>query len=385
MTISICTLPYINRIAQNVEAVKPLEVENLYHDITNAGVILPSGEGRSKGALSIACSEMAKMKRGKTILDRGDIGFPGRGIDETAPTLKQRFGQVCLLVNSGSGKSLMPLIDAQKLAFYIAKSGSSRNFTIDAVTSHPDSPIGRLGSKFGNVLELKGRESEESLNSTSEFRALGIMEDVFILGSGGPFHSMAEAMYEEASANRVVSRSSDLLKDIGVLVENIVSSDFFVSLLSLLEQRHSCFFAGLGSAQEVARMTAVRLAHVKRAIGDQIFVAGESNTPAPRAGDILLVITQSGETEVVAAWCKNFKRMGGKVASIVGNSESTIAALSDFSYMIKGQEDPDKPNNFYIKAAFILSPLPIYLVEKIEERGLKLPEYIIKWYHSVTS
>lgn len=361
------------------------EIEALYHDIQGAGVILPSGEGRSKGALSVACSEMAKMRRGKLVLDRGDIGFPGRNMIEAAPILRQRFGQVCLLVNSGSGKSLMPLLDTQQLAMYIAQHGNPRDFRIDVITSDRDSPIGKLGTRYGNVLLLKGRESDEAPTESREFRTTGILEDLFILGTGVLFHAMAEALYEEATADRVLARSKELFNEIGTVVDQIVASDFFKSLVDSLEQRHSCFFVGLGSGREVARMTAVRIGHVKRAMGDQIYVAGESNTPAPRAGDMLLVISHSGETEIVAGWAKNFKRMGAAVASIVGNPDSTIAAASDLSFTIKGDGMEGRPNSFYVKTAFALSPLPIYLVEKVAERGLRLPEYILRWHHSVTS
>lgn len=375
----------MNRIFQNFEKVNRAEIEALYHDINGAGVILPSGEGRSKGALSIACSEMAKMRGGKLVLDRGDIGFPGRTMIEAAPILKQRFGQVCLLINSGSGKSMMPLLDAQQLAMYIADHGNPRDFRIDVLTSERDSSIGRLGTKYGNVLVLKGREPDEAPTESKEFRTAGILEDLFILGTGVLFQAIAETLHEEASPDTVIHRSKQLFTEIGSLVDQIVASDFFKSLVDALEQRHSCFFVGLGSGREVARMTAVRVGHVKRAMGDQIYVAGESNTPAPRAGDVLLVISNSGETEIVAGWCKNFKRMGALVASVVGNPDSTIAAGSDLSFTVKGDGLEGKPNSFYIKTAFALSPLPIYLVEKVGQRGLRLPEYILRWHHSVTS
>ncbi len=385
MPTEISSMTFVNRIFENLDKANRNEIEALYHDIMGAGVILPSGEGRSKGALSIACSELAKMRQGKLVLDRGDIGFPGRNILEAAPILKQRFGQVCLLINSGSGKSLMPLLDAQQLAMYIAQHGNPRDFHIDAVTSERDSPIGKLGARYGNVLILKGREPEEVPTESKEFRTTGILEDLFILGTGVLFQAIGEALYEEAQADRVLARSKELFGEIGSLVDEMVTSDFFKSLVDSLEQRHSCFFVGLGSGREVARMTAVRVGHVKRAMGDQIYVAGESNTPAPRAGDVLVVISNSGETEIVAGWCKNFKRMGAKVASIIGNPDSTIGAASDLSFTIKGDGVQGRPNSFYIKTAFALSPLPIYLVEKVAERGLRLPEYILRWHHSVTS
>ena len=146
MPAEISSTTFVNRIFQNFEQVNRAEIEALYHDILGAGVILPSGEGRSKGALSIACSEMAKMRGGKLVLDRGDIGFPGRTMIEAAPILKQRFGQVCLLINSGSGKSMMPLLDAQQLAMYVADHGNPRDFRIDVLTSERQSPIVRLGT-----------------------------------------------------------------------------------------------------------------------------------------------------------------------------------------------------------------------------------------------
>lgn len=383
MTVS--TLGYVNRVAQNLATVNPQELERLYHDVTSAGIIIPSGEGRSKGALSIACSEISKMIRGKIVVDRSDLGFPGSDFAQAAPILRQRFGQVCLLINSGSGKSLMPLIDAQKLGVYIAKNNAERDFRIDVVTSSAESPLGRLGSKFGNVLVLKGREPTEAPSEPSEFRTHGIMEDLFILGSGVLFQAIAESMYERASADRVLQRSNELIHEIGRVVDQIINSDFFSVLTEKLEHRHSCFFAGLGSSHEVARMTAVRVGHVKRAMGDEIYVAGESNAPSPRAGDVMLVVSQSGETEIAAGWCRNFKKMGGYVASLVGAPGSTIESLSDVSFAIQNQSEPGRPNSFGIKAAFALSPLPIYLVEKIEQRGLKLPEYVLKWYLSVIS
>ena len=45
---------------------------------------------------------------------------------------------------------------------------------------------------------------------------------------------------------------------------------------------------------------------------------------------------------------------------------------------------PGQPRRFYMRAAYVLSPLPVKLAERLEEKGLKLPEYIMNWYHSVT-
>ncbi|MDW7987077.1 MAG: hypothetical protein RMI88_07710, partial [Nitrososphaerota archaeon] len=87
MTEAVASLGYINRIYRNVSNVDLGSLERLLHNIQSAGVIIPLGEGRSKGALSIAMSELSKMRDGKIVIDRGDIGFPGRELADAAPIL----------------------------------------------------------------------------------------------------------------------------------------------------------------------------------------------------------------------------------------------------------------------------------------------------------
>ncbi|MEM0444828.1 MAG: SIS domain-containing protein [Nitrososphaerota archaeon] len=377
------SLGFMNNVIQNLSEIDLNQAADLYRDLKSAGVIVPHGEGRSKGAVSIICSELSKMDRGKVIVDRSDVGFPDRSFDYAAPKLKQRFGRVSLLILSGSGRSLMPLVDAQKLALVISRSEKMGDYTIDVVTSDPSSPLGKLGQKYGTCTYVRGRTVSEENASTSEFKQYGILEDIFILSSSVLLQAVAECIYEDSDPVSISEKINQLLAETNEIVENVARSDFLHSLIELLEQRHTCFLAGLGSSQEVARMTGVRLGHVKRAIGDQVYVSGDSNAPPPRAGDILIAISHSGETEVVASWCKTFKKMGGVVISIVGNKDSTISSISDHSLFIPSRYSPGRPNDFYLKAAFATSPIPLYLVDRLQERGLRLPEYILRWYHSI--
>ncbi len=379
------SLTYLDKIFDNIKKIDPQQLSDVYYDITSSGIIIPSGEGRSKGALTISCSEMAKMTHGKVIIDRSDTGFPSSDLSKAVPVLRQRYGQVCLLLNSGSGRSLTPLLDAQQMARYISSSGKTKDFRITLSTSNPVSSLGKLASKYGNIMTISGRENDSISIESNEFRSYGIMEDIFTLGSGLVFQGMAEAMSQQTSSDRILSITNNLSSEISTLTNDFIESPFFKTLLEELEQRKSCFFAGLGSGREVARMSAIRVAHVKHALSDEVFVSGESSTPSPRAGDVLIVISMSGETEIVASWCRNFKSMGGKVFSILGSKGTTIESLSDMSFIIDGNWLPDAPNNFYIKAAFLLSPLPIYIVENVANKGLKLPEYLLRWHRSIIS
>jgi D-arabinose 5-phosphate isomerase GutQ len=378
-------IKYILTIFDNIRALNPKDVESLYYGLSSVRVIVPSGEGRSKGALSIACSEIAKMNKGKIILDRSDIGFPGRDLYEAAPSIRNKYGPMSLLINSGSGKALIPLIDAQKLGQYISETGNIRDYRIDVVTSDPESPIGKLGSRYGSVVNLKGQVTYENFSEIKEFRETGILTDIFELGSLVLYQAIAEAMSKDASADAIFSIIENIFKEIQEMLEDKNSVEFIKRIVDDLEKRSLCFMGGLGSGLEVARMTAVRIGHIKRVLGDAVYVIRDVNLPVPRPGDIFIVISYSGETEVVVGWCKNFKKMGGKVISVVGNKDSSIHSLSDYSYVINSPYIKGEPNRFYLKAAFLLSPLPLFLAERIEKRGLKLPDYILRWYHSIIS
>lgn len=382
---SISELKYIQKIKNNASDINPKELESLYYDIVTSRVIVPTGEGRSKGALSIACSEIAKMDRGKIILDRSDIGFPGRDLYEAAPIIREKYGPMTLLVNSGSGKALIPLIDAQKLGQYITEFENNKEFKIDVVTSDPESPLGRLGSKFGTTMTVKGKREEERPENTTEFREHGILGDIYELSTAAIFQAIAEALNKDSPYDRVFSNLEQIFSEIISMFNGKNVVEFLNSVADELEKRSVCVFGGLGSGLEVARMTAVRLGHIKRAIGDAVYVIRDSNLPVPRKDDIFIVVSYSGETEVVVSWCKNFKKMGGRVISIVGNKDSTIASMSDAFFHIESIYKKGEPNRFYLKSAFLLSPLPIFLAERLAQRGFKMPEYVLKWYQSVIS
>lgn len=382
---SIAELRYLSKIQDNVKEIDREDLKDFYYNIITSRVIVPTGEGRSKGALSIACSEIAKMERSKIILDRSDIGFPGRDLYEAAPQIRNKYGPMCLLVNSGSGKALIPLIDSQKLAQYIVDTGNNKDFKINVLTSDPESPIGKLGYKFGKTLVLKGKREIESEEGIREFKEHGILGDMFELGSAIIFQAIAEAMNKDSPAEDLMSFIEDVSREVISTFEDPKAIEFLNNLSSELEKRNACFFGGLGSGLEVARMTAVRMGHIKRVLGDPVYVVRDTNIPSPRIGDLFIVISYSGETEVVVGWCRNFKKVGGKIISITGNAESTIASLSDLTYQIPTKYKQGEPNRFYLKAAFLLSPLPIFLVSRLEQMGLSIPEYVFKWYQSVIS
>jgi 6-phospho-3-hexuloisomerase len=69
---------------------------------------------------------------------------------------------------------------------------------------------------------------------------------------------------------------------------------------------------------------------------------------------------------------------------VTSAKKSTLAEKSDLQIILEEEVKPSQPRRFYMRAAYALSPLPVKLAEKLSEKGLNLPEYIVSWYHSVT-
>ncbi len=360
---------YINGVIQNVQGVRRDEFKRFFDVLAAADCIILLGEGRSQSALYIGMGQLDRDVR--TFVD---IDFPGRNILEAAPVLEQKYERIVLLVNSGSGETTTPKIVVKQLAEYIERT-KSEHFSIAAVVANPSSTIGRVSeTDYGHVLELRGRERIP--NDTNEFLKHGIMNDVYELSSMLLFQKTKEAINEGKGDASVFEKIEAESRVIGGLVDRFVCSEMYDKVVDRLETRSRITLGGIGPARNVAKMTAIRLQHVKRALGDEAYLAGPF-APRPRACDLVFFISWSGETESVVKWCREQKESGVYAYSIVGK-DSTLARESE-SFIIEAS-----PTTFYERATFALSPLPLHLVERLNQRGFRLPEYIMRWWqHSV--
>jgi 6-phospho-3-hexuloisomerase len=171
---------------------------------------------------------------------------------------------------------------------------------------------------------------------------------------------------------------------IGAMIDANVNSETYTQLVDLLEKRTNVFLGGKGTANEIAKMTGIRLFHIKSFLDDNVYVTRGVNTPHPRAGDLEILLSFSGETKPVIIWADVMKKFNGTVLAITGVKDSTLASKADLKIILEEEVKPGTPRRFYTRAAYVLSPLPVKLAERLGQRGLKLPEYIISWYHSVT-
>ncbi|NNE01341.1 MAG: SIS domain-containing protein, partial [Pirellulaceae bacterium] len=81
------------------------------------------------------------------------------------------------------------------------------------------------------------------------------------------------------------------------------------ALTALMDDAEKIFIAGAGRSKLVGNFLAMRLMHG----GYDVNVVGEIVTPAVRAGDLLILISGSGETEQLIAFAKRAKSLGASI------------------------------------------------------------------------
>ena len=314
------------------------------------------------------------------VLTPDDPGFPGKSMYDAARDLERHYKKTLLLINSGSGYSDDPLVMAQDLARYIEEKKTSK-FTMGLLTSALESPLAQITRQYGHVVHIKGRGR---LKPSFEYSETGMMGDVFELGTLLLMCMMIEAIFRNLEVEDVYKLCKEEFEKIGAMIDANVKSETYTQLVDLLEKRNNVFLGGKGTANQIANMTAIRLFHIKSFLGDNVYVTRGVNTPHPRAGDLEILLSYTGETKLVVIWADVMKKFNGTVLAITGSPDSTLAKKADVKIILEEEVKPSTPRRFYTRAAYVLSPLPVKLAERLGQRGLKLPEYIISWYHSVT-
>ena len=380
---NISHIGYVNSIRDNIFNIRKKKLLTLYEDLKSANCVVCGGSGRSLYSLNAAMSQIAMSQigwRNKVVLTPDDPGFPGKNMYDAAAELERRYKKTLLLINSGSGFSDDPLAMAQDLARYVEDKKTSR-FSMGLITSNLNSPLVKIVGEHGHVVKLKGRGRSKP---SFEYSKIGIMGDIFELGSLFLLSMMTEAIFRNLGVDGMLQLCEEEFAKLGSMIDLNVQSETYSRIVDMLERRTNVFLGGKGTANEIVKMTGVRLFHIKGFMGDNVYIARGVNTPHPRAGDLEILVSFSGETRPVIIWRDVFKKLNGIVLAITGAKKSTLAEKSDFRIVLEEEVKPGQPRRFYMRAAYVLSPLPVKLAERLGERGLKLPEYLISWSHSVT-
>jgi 6-phospho 3-hexuloisomerase len=113
------------------------------------------------------------------------------------------------------------------------------------------------------------------------------------------------------------------------------------------------FIGGAGRSKLVGNFLGMRLMHS----GYDVSMVGEIVTPSIKNGDLLIVISGSGETEQLIAFTNKAKEVGAKIILICSRAQSTIGDLSDGVFQIGKTELYEKVKGMPMGTVFELSTL----------------------------
>lgn len=150
-------------------------------------------------------------------------------------------------------------------------------------------------------------------------------------------------------------------------------------LTAMLDNASRIFISGAGRSGLVGRFFAMRLMHS----GYDVSVVGEIVTPSIKRGDLLVIISGSGETEQLIAFTKRAKEVGANIVLITAKSGSTIGDMADAVFQIGTPEQYGKVKGMPMGTVFELSTLfflEALISHVIHEKGI--PEEEMRSRHA---
>ncbi|HYA33645.1 MAG TPA: 6-phospho-3-hexuloisomerase [Candidatus Bathyarchaeia archaeon] len=104
-------------------------------------------------------------------------------------------------------------------------------------------------------------------------------------------------------------------------------------ILEAHQNKKRVFVMGAGRSGLVVKGFAMRLMH----LGFNVYVVGETVTPAVESDDLLIVISGSGETKSINEMSALAKAKGTRLAAVTSNKESTLGTISDAIVVVRGR------------------------------------------------
>lgn len=134
---------------------------------------------------------------------------------------------------------------------------------------------------------------------------------------------------------------TDILEHINQVAESI-RLEQVRGFVDAMIGANKIFIYGAGRSGLVGKAFAMRLMH----LDFNVYVVGETITPAFEPGDLLIAISGSGETKSIVDAAEIAKKQGGKVVAITSYANSTLGTLSDVVVEIPGRTKADIPTDY---------------------------------------
>ncbi len=130
-----------------------------------------------------------------------------------------------------------------------------------------------------------------------------------------------------------------ILSGVDGVIQSIDDKEIERIVEVILEAReYKILLLGTGRSGFVGRAFALRLMH----LGFNVYVSGETITPALAPEDLVLAISGSGTTTTVVAQAEVSKAVGSKVVAVTSYQDSQLANIADEVIVVKGRTKIDQ-------------------------------------------
>ncbi|MDP6457966.1 MAG: SIS domain-containing protein [Candidatus Bathyarchaeota archaeon] len=114
------------------------------------------------------------------------------------------------------------------------------------------------------------------------------------------------------------------------------------TLMNVKRGGKKALIQGAGRSGLVGKAFAMRLMHV----GIEVYVMGETITPAIGEGDIVIIISGSGKSAMSITAARVAKRLGSIIFSVTCYPESELARVSDHLVVVPGRESVSEESEY---------------------------------------
>lgn len=118
----------------------------------------------------------------------------------------------------------------------------------------------------------------------------------------------------------------------------------FLDLL-VKERKQRILVLGVGRSGLIGRAFAMRLMH----LGFNVYVMGETITPAIGKGDLVIAISGSGTTKLAVTAAEISKDVGARVVAVTSFPESDLGKLADYVVQVRGRTKIAKERDYFTR------------------------------------
>ena len=142
-----------------------------------------------------------------------------------------------------------------------------------------------------------------------------------------------------------------MISAIEAIIDNIHDAEEYLieediaNFIEIITTADNIFVTGAGRSGLAAKAFAMRLMH----LGLSSYVVGETISPAINAGDCILAISGSGETNTIVTAAKISKKRGAKVLALTSYPESSLGQIADGIIHVKGRTKVEVDDENYLK------------------------------------